>query len=84
MTRTTIERPGDGEYLPYYGRYIALVPEGDILETMVRQNESTLALLGSLSEAQGAHRYAPDKWSTTPRSVFAPSPTSSSATRSIT
>lgn len=63
MTRTIIERPEEGEYLPYYGRYIALVPEGDILETMVRQNESTLALLGSLSESQGAHRYAPDKWS---------------------
>lgn len=63
MTRTTIERPGEGEYLPYYGRYIALVPEGDILETMVRQNESTMALLGSLSETQGAFRYAPDKWS---------------------
>ena len=63
MTRTIIQRPEEGEYLSYYGRYIALVPEGDILETMVRQNESTMALLGSLSGTQGGHRYAPDKWS---------------------
>lgn len=63
MTRTIIERPEEGEYLSYYGRYIALVPEGDILETMLRQHESTAALLGGLSESQGLHRYAPDKWS---------------------
>lgn len=63
MTSTTIDRPGEGEYLPYYERYIALVPEGDILDTFVRQNEATLALLRGLSEAQGGHRYAPDKWS---------------------
>ena len=63
MTRTIIDRPREGEYLPYYGGYIALVPEGDILQTMIQQNDSTLALLGSLSESQGGHRYALDKWS---------------------
>ena len=62
MTRSTIERPEDGEYLEYYSRYISLVPEGDILATLAKQNQATIALLRGLSEAQGGYRYAPDKW----------------------
>lgn len=60
---TTIEGPKEGEYLPHFSRYIALVPEGDILSTLSKQNESTLALLRGLSEGQAGFRYAPGKWS---------------------
>lgn len=63
MTQPTISRPAAGEYLDYFGRYVALVPEGDILTTLVSQNQSTLALLRSLPESKGAFRYAPGKWS---------------------
>ncbi len=63
MTQTTIHRPADDEYLAYYGRYISLVPEGDIRTTLARQNESTITLLRGLSESQGGYRYAPGKWS---------------------
>lgn len=63
MTQAVIHRPDDTEYLAYYSRYITLVPEGDILTTLARQNEGTLALLRSLSESQGGFRYAPGKWS---------------------
>lgn len=63
MTRSLIARPDPTEYLPYFGRYIALVPEGDIMATLVSQNQSTLALLRSLPESKGALRYAPLKWS---------------------
>lgn len=63
MTQSNIQRPEAGEYLAYFGRYIDLVPEGDILTTLARQNEATLALLRGLSESQGAYRYAPGKWS---------------------
>jgi len=58
-----IHRPDDTEYLSYYHRYISLVPEGDIVVTLARQNEATLALLRGLSESQGGFRYAPGKWS---------------------
>jgi len=58
-----IHRPDDTEYLSYYSRYITLVPEGDILTTLTRQNEATMALLRGLSESQGGFRYAPGKWS---------------------
>lgn len=63
MTKTTIHRPADDEYLAYYGRYISLVPEGDIRTTLAKQNESTITLLRGLSESQGGYRYAPGKWS---------------------
>jgi len=63
MTETTIHRPADDEYVASYGRYISLVPEGDIRVLLAKQNESTLALLRGLSESQGGYRYAPGKWS---------------------
>ena len=63
MTKDTIQRPAESEYLSYYGRYISLVPEGDILAILARQNEATLALLRGLAESQGGYRYAPEKWS---------------------
>lgn len=62
MTQTTIQRPADDEYLAYYGRYISLVPEGDIRAILAKQNESTITLLRGLSESQGGYRYAPGKW----------------------
>lgn len=63
MTLSVIRRPDDTEYLPYYSRYISLVPEADIVATLAKQNGSTLALLRGLSESQGGFRYAPGKWS---------------------
>jgi len=63
MTTTSLGRPDDSEYLPFYGRYVAMVPEGDILATLATQNQETLTLLRSLPEEKGAFRYAPEKWS---------------------
>jgi len=63
MTPPVIQRPDDTEYLSHYSGYVALVPEGDILITLTRQNEATMALLRGLSESQGGFRYAPGKWS---------------------
>jgi hypothetical protein len=55
--------PEPGEYLPYFEKYISLVPQGDIVTILERQLEATLNLLGGLSETQAGARYAPDKWS---------------------
>jgi DinB superfamily len=63
MMNVTIDRPDETEYLPYYGRYISLVPAGDILALLSRQREDTLALLGSIPESEAGFRYEPDKWS---------------------
>ncbi|HKG80810.1 MAG TPA: DinB family protein [Pyrinomonadaceae bacterium] len=56
-------RPQEADYAESYGKYVKLVPEGDILSTLSRQLDATLALLASIPEAQGNNRYAPDKWS---------------------
>ena len=63
MTEMTISRPDETEYLPYYDRYISLVPEGNILSLLEEQFEETLAFLRRIPEAQAGFRYAPDKWS---------------------
>lgn len=56
-------RPAASEFLPYYEKYIALVPEGDVLSTLATQMASTQALLRSLPASVATYRYAPGKWS---------------------
>lgn len=55
-------RPQSNEYAPYYDKYVSLVPEGDILITLVKQLPATLALLAR-PEPDGDFRYVPGKWS---------------------
>ena len=59
----TAARPGTDEYAPFYETYVSLVPDGDVIETLERQTAETLALLRSVPEEKGAHRYGPGKWS---------------------
>ncbi|MEW6208158.1 MAG: DinB family protein [Acidobacteriota bacterium] len=63
MTKSLATRPDANEYAPYYEKYIHLVREGDIVETLGHQIDDTLALLRSLSSEQADSRYAADKWS---------------------
>lgn len=62
-TSITATQPDANEYAPYYGKYISLVPMGDVVATLRRQLEDTLSLLRGLSEDQADSRYAPGKWS---------------------
>lgn len=62
MTDAVITRPAEDEYLSYYGRYISLVPEGDIVTILATQIDDTLSVLRSLPESKGSFKYAPDKW----------------------
>jgi hypothetical protein len=61
MASTT--RPDPSEYTAYAERYISLVPDGVIGETLARQFEEYLPLYRGISEEKGAYRYAPGKWS---------------------
>jgi transposase len=63
MTGLNLNRPDATEYAPYYGKYISLVSDSDILALLSRQLDETLTLLGSISESQANYRYAPEKWS---------------------
>jgi len=63
MMNQTIGKPDTTEYLPYYGKYVSLVPDGDILTVLEKQIEETVGLLNSIPESWSTFRYAPDKWS---------------------
>lgn len=58
-----IPRPGADEHLPYYGKYIILVPGDDALTTLATHVDSWAPALRALTDAQALHRYAPGKWS---------------------
>jgi len=60
---SAIERPAPSEYIPYYGRYIQLVPEGDILAILSQQIETTKQALSGLTDQQGNYRFGPKEWS---------------------
>jgi len=55
--------PDPSEYAPYYGRYISLVPAGDIVATLDRQVGETCGMLSTVTDETGNYRYAPGKWS---------------------
>lgn len=57
-------KPQETEYATYYGKYISLVPDGDIVETLTRQLGETLAAWRAVPADKAEHRYAPGKWST--------------------
>ncbi len=56
-------RPEEGEFNPYYGKYIGLVPEGDIVQTLRDQVSETLTTLKAIPESGAGFRYAEGKWS---------------------
>ncbi|HEX8117233.1 MAG TPA: DinB family protein [Pyrinomonadaceae bacterium] len=63
MSAPAPARPHTDEYAPAFEKYVSLVPDADLLETLERQGAETLALLRGLTEERGAHRYEPGKWS---------------------
>ena len=63
MTELKTGRPDETEYHAEFGKYIALVPAGDVVAVLGSQIEETLALLRSVPEERGGFRYAPGKWS---------------------
>jgi hypothetical protein len=63
MTDAALWQPDATEYLSYYGKYIQLVPEGHVLDTLERQIGDTIALLRTVDAERAGYRYAPGKWS---------------------
>lgn len=56
-------RPSPDEYAPYYHKYVAEVPAGDVLATLAEQGVAAGDLWAGLDEARAGRRYAPGKWS---------------------
>ena len=64
MTTQYSARPSADEHTPYYGRYIALVPDGDLVAMLARQAEETAALLAPLLSRAGAASARAGEWNT--------------------
>jgi len=62
MTSITINRPEPGEYSPYHGAYISLVPEGNIVSTLRQQGDEYVQLFHSIPESKGNSSYQSGKW----------------------
>ncbi|NIN70391.1 MAG: DUF664 domain-containing protein [Gemmatimonadetes bacterium] len=58
-----MKRPDPSEYFEYYGRYVDLVPEGDVLMILAAEMQRTLDVLAGVGPEQADYRYAPEKWS---------------------
>ena len=63
MSTVVASAPDTSEYAPYYGRYISLVGQGDIIGILESHAAETQRMLSSISEEQATLRYAPGKWS---------------------
>jgi len=62
-----MQKPQEGEYRPYFDRYISLIDEGD-MTTILRENLKTgIGFFSSLPEHKHDYRYAEGKW--TPKEV---------------
>ncbi len=62
-TSAPIARPEADEYIPYYHKYITLVPDGNVVDALRSQIADTVSLLRTIPEDRAAHRYASGKWS---------------------
>lgn len=62
MTTTLRARPEASEYAPFYHGYVAMVPEGDVLDQLRAGGRDVLDAIGRIPESRGGHRYGPDKW----------------------
>src|SRR5579871_1012493 len=58
-----IAPPEPSEYLPYYGKYVSLVPGKHLTATLEAQAGQSLESLRGISEEKSLHRYEPGKWS---------------------
>jgi len=58
-----MDRPTEKEYAAYFGKYIDLVPKGNVIKIMEKQNEQFCEFLAQVSEKKADYRYADGKWS---------------------
>ncbi|HUR97470.1 MAG TPA: DinB family protein [Pyrinomonadaceae bacterium] len=55
--------PEKTEYAPYYERYVSLVTEGDVMDTLGSQTTRLQDIFTGMPEEKGEFRYGDGKWS---------------------
>lgn len=63
MNQAAAAKPAPTEHAPEFSKYVTLVAEGDIIQTLEQQIENSLSLLRTIPADKANFRYAPDKWS---------------------
>ena len=63
MSQAAASKPAPTEHAPEFSKYVGLVAEGDIIQTLEQQIENSLSLLRTIPSDKANFRYAPDKWS---------------------
>ncbi len=58
-----LRRPEAGEHAPYFSRYVDLVSDGNIVDSLTYQLGETLRVLQDVPPERETYRYAADKWS---------------------
>ncbi|MFI5171241.1 MAG: DinB family protein [Chitinophagales bacterium] len=59
---TKWNHPAENEYPSYYGKYIAKVPDTDLVDFLKERTKSFVAFLEALPEEKLSYRYAENKW----------------------
>ncbi len=58
-----MEKPLEGEYNPYFDRYINLVPAGDFHELLKANSDKAVRFFENIPPEKHDYRYANNKWS---------------------
>ena len=57
-----IKKPETSEYNEYYGKYISLIDDSDLIGTLENQIRETRDLFAGFPEERGVYAYAAGKW----------------------
>lgn len=63
MPTTAVGRPQAGEFAPFYERYVAQVPDEDVVAVLAAQGGAVQRMLRGVGEDLSRARYAEGKWS---------------------
>lgn len=62
MTSPEYQRPAPGEFAEFFAGYVAMVPQGNLLEILEQSGRDLVTMLRGVPEARGDFAYAPGKW----------------------
>ena len=57
-----MQRPQPGEYIPYYQKYIDMIPEGPFEQRLAENTVEVIELFSNIPADKQHYRYAPGKW----------------------
>ncbi len=63
MRAHAARRPAADEFGTYYLRYVERVPDGDVVETLIRQADGVRVALAAVTDEQASARPGPQEWS---------------------